>query len=73
MTQQEKDELNAELISDRREYELNDLLLALRRYKAAYEAAQRCPDMILSSGRTEESIRLMQELEDARIYLSTFC
>ena len=45
---------------------MNDLLSSVKRYKAAHEAAQKCPEMILSSGRTEEPIRLMKELDAAR-------
>lgn len=48
------------------------MLLAITRYKLAHEAAGKCTDMILSSGRTEEAAKLMQELEDAREALFAF-
>lgn len=38
-------------------------------YKTAYDNAQKCPEMILSSGSTEKAKVLMRELEQARIDL----
>lgn len=35
-------------------------------YKTAYDNAQKCPEMILSSGSTEKAKVLMRELKQAR-------
>lgn len=46
---------------------------ALTRYKSAYDEAQRCPEMVLSSGKTDKAAKLMEEVEDAREALFRFC
>jgi hypothetical protein len=53
-----------------------ELARAVSEYHAAQQAAYRCPQMILSSGKTDEAARLMRELDAAEskmwAALSTF-
>ena len=45
------------------------LYKAIKEYKEAYEMAEKCLSMILSSGTTEEAAKLMENLAEARANL----
>jgi len=46
-----------------------ELLDAINQYKKAREQTYKCPDLVLSSGVTDEAKRIMKEYEDAREYM----